>query len=137
MVIKRTTQGLDFTGFLHNKSSRSCFYFHAILQIIAIFPFKLEKFIFNKLFSPIKHRFLKNISFSGIVNTIKIDLSILMSCKAGFLLTISLFCQQEVIDCLLQAIYTFTCYINFLACHVNNYLISKFLRHLACCALVS
>jgi len=27
----------------------------------------------------------------------KIDLSIFMSCKAGFLLTISLFCQQEVI----------------------------------------
>jgi len=26
----------------------------------------------------------------------KIDLSIFMSCKAGFLLTISLFCQQEV-----------------------------------------
>jgi len=41
---------------------------------------------------------LKNISFSEIVNTIKIDLSILMSCKAGFLLTISLFGQQEVID---------------------------------------
>ncbi|MBO5616857.1 MAG: hypothetical protein J5901_00795, partial [Pseudobutyrivibrio sp.] len=44
----------------------------------------------------VKYRFLKNISFSGIVNTIKIDLSILMSCKAGFLLTISLFGQQEV-----------------------------------------
>ena len=43
------------------------------------------------------HRFLKNISFSGIVNTMKIDLSIFMSCKAGFLLTISLFGQQEVI----------------------------------------
>ena len=42
------------------------------------------------------YRFLKNISFSGIVNTMKIDLSIFMSCKAGFLLTISLFCQQEV-----------------------------------------
>ena len=46
---------------------------------------------------PNTYRFLKNISFSGIVNTIKIDLSILMSCKAGFLLTISLFGQQEVI----------------------------------------
>jgi len=43
------------------------------------------------------YRFLKNISFSGIVNTIKIDLSILMVCEAGFLLTISLFGQQEVI----------------------------------------
>ncbi|WP_458458946.1 hypothetical protein, partial [Pseudobutyrivibrio sp.] len=48
-------------------------------------------------FDIIIYRFLKNISFSGIVNTMKIDLSIFMSCKAGFLLTISLFGQQEVI----------------------------------------
>jgi hypothetical protein len=48
------------------------------------------------------YRFLKNISFSGIVNTMKIDLSIYMSCKAGFLLTISLFGQQEVM--LLEAL---------------------------------
>jgi len=31
-----------------------------------------------------------------IVNTKKIDSSIFLSCKAGFLLTISFFCQQEV-----------------------------------------
>ena len=51
------------------------------------------------------YRFLKNISFSGIVNTMKIDLSIFMSCKAGFLLTISLFCPQEVIITILGSMY--------------------------------